>query len=115
MYLFSRSIILSLSTTTVLSLFAPVTIASPAVTKAIAQDITVRIDGQSNQGSGVIVDRDQNSFYVLTNAHVVNQPSQYQIVTVDGMSHPVNRRLIIPGVDLALLSFTSDRNYVVAV
>ena len=82
---------------------------------SIARKISVRIDGSKSYGSGVIVDRARHHFYVLTNAHVVDRPAQYQIVTVDGMSHTPRSRVIIPDLDLALLSFESDRNYPVAV
>lgn len=92
-----------------------VLIASAETTpQAIAQQITVRIDGQSNYGSGVIVDRERGNFQVLTNAHVINRPSAYQIITADGAAHRVSRRLIIPEVDLAILMFSSDRDYSVA-
>ena len=39
---------------------------------AIAKDITVKISGESN-GSGVIFERDGNTYYVLTNWHVAEE------------------------------------------
>lgn len=82
--------------------------------QTIAQQITVQVQGKSNQGSGVIISRQVEGFYVLTNAHVVPKSIPYQVITADGVSHRVIRRLIIPQLDLALLLFTSERNYRVA-
>ena len=39
----------------------------------IAAAITVRIDGQNSSGSGVIVEKQGDTYYVLTNWHVVNK------------------------------------------
>ena len=93
---------------------SPTYLSSNIAPKKIAQQITVRIDGESSHGSGVIINSNRNSFYVLTNAHVVSKPSRYQIVTFDGVRHQVKRLKIISGLDVALLWFTSDRNYQVA-
>ena len=95
------------------SLSLPV-LASETTSETIARQITVRIDRSSGYGSGVIIDRDRNSFYVLTNAHVVDRPDRYRIVTADGMIYTAQSRVIIPDLDLALLSFESDRNYPIA-
>ena len=89
-------------------------LADEATSKTTIQQITVRIDSPRSYGSGVIVDRDRYSFYVLTNAHVVERPNAYRIVTVDGKVHIAKSRKIVPGLDLALLSFNSDRDYAVA-
>jgi len=53
-----------------------------------AREFTVQIEGD-NTGSGVILERDGNSYKVLTNWHVVNREGQYQIVTPDGKKHGV--------------------------
>ena len=92
---------------------------NPASTSAIAlqtiaQQITVQVQGKSNQGSGVIIHRQAEGFYILTNAHVVAKSIPYRVITADGVSHRVIRRLIIPKLDLALLLFTSRHNYRVA-
>ena len=88
-------------------------LASDVITNKITQ-ITVRIDRSNGYGSGVIVDHDGNRFYVLTNAHVVNSPNRYQIFTADGVSHQATSKVILNNLDLALLTFTSDRDYTVA-
>jgi tetratricopeptide (TPR) repeat protein/S1-C subfamily serine protease len=83
---------------------------------AIAQKVTVRIDStKSGNGSGAIIARDGNTYYVLTAAHVVKNPDSYKIVTPDGQSYPLdNQTMILEGVDLALVQFTSQKAYSVA-
>ena len=94
---------------------ASLSVLANEITPQIVEQITVRIDSSGSYGSGVIVDRSHHSFYVLTNAHVVDRPDSYQIVTADGKVHSANSRKIIPGLDLALLSFESNSNYATAV
>ncbi|HLO48483.1 MAG TPA: tetratricopeptide repeat-containing serine protease family protein [Kamptonema sp.] len=81
----------------------------------IASEITVLIDG-INPGSGVIVAKNGNTYYVLTAKHVVETEDEYAIATPDGLRYPLNYRAVrkLPGVDLALLQFTSNQNYRVA-
>jgi S1-C subfamily serine protease len=46
----------------------------------IAQQITVRIDSfQNGNGSGVIIAKEGNTYYVLTASHVIKNPDQYKI------------------------------------
>jgi WD40 repeat protein len=87
---------------------------NPSVTQ-VAQEITVRIDGVSS-GSGVIVDRKGNTYYVLTNAHVFQQREGYGIITPDGKRYPIEHNSLktLPGIDLALVSFRTNLNYRVA-
>ncbi|WP_052055505.1 trypsin-like peptidase domain-containing protein [Myxosarcina sp. GI1] len=85
-----------------------------ATPQEIARQITVQIVGNSNRGSGVIVSREDNTFSVLTNAHVVNQTGNYRAITADGIAHQISDRTLIPNLDLALLTFTSSNNYSVA-
>lgn len=82
----------------------------------IAEKITVRIDGDDKGGTGVIVEKKDNTYYVITNWHVVNQAGDYQIITPDGKQHPVYYSLIkqIPGIDLAIAPFYSTENYPLA-
>ncbi len=79
------------------------------------RSFAVRIDGQ-NPGSGSIVARDGNTYFVLTAKHVVATEDEYVIVAPDGQTYDLNYRTVehLPGVDLALLQFQSDRNYAVA-
>ena len=53
----------------------------------IAQQITVKIDSADGEnGSGVIVAKNGQNYYVLTAAHVVEKEDKYTIVTPDGAS-----------------------------
>ena len=90
---------------------------SPATqVKETAQKITVRIDFPNGNGSGVIVARQGNTYYVLTNKHVVDRERQYQVVAPDGTAYPVDYTTIkqAADVDLAVLQFQSEQNYQVA-
>lgn len=84
--------------------------------KAIAQKITVRIEGQ-NPGSGFIISRRGDTYYVLTNKHVVGTPDEYDIITPDGQRYRLNREEYdskvrkLPNIDLAVVLFTSSNNY----
>lgn len=88
---------------------------SPIEVNKIAQQITVRIDGP-NTGSGVIVQRQGNTYFVLTNWHVVEPSGRYEIRTHDGRRYSVNNIRVrrVPNVDLAVLQFSSGQNYRVA-
>ncbi|MBD1213675.1 MAG: trypsin-like peptidase domain-containing protein [Dolichospermum circinale Clear-D4] len=88
---------------------------------AIAKKITVLvlIRGAINgSGSGVIIQRNNNTYTVLTAYHVVKDPnSQYQIVTPDGQYYQVNYQTVkrpTNNMDSAVLQFTSNQNYPVA-
>jgi S1-C subfamily serine protease len=81
----------------------------------VAMTITVLIDGQ-NPGSGVIVQRNGRTYYVLTAKHVVATPDEYDVVTPDKKKYRVDYKRVrkFNGVDLALLEFDSDENYSIA-
>ena len=81
----------------------------------IANKITVVIDGQ-NPGSGVIIAKRGKIYYVLTAKHVVATEDEYTVVAPDGKRYDLNYRTVrkLPGADLAILQFTSDRQYKVA-
>ncbi|MBN3910667.1 MAG: tetratricopeptide repeat protein [Nostoc sp. NMS1] len=85
----------------------------------IAQEITVRIDASNKEngnGSGVIIASEGQTYYVLTAAHVFQNPDQYTIVTPNGQKYVVqpNTIKIIEGVDIAVVQFQSQENYTVA-
>jgi serine protease Do len=92
--------------------------------KDIANNITVFIEitdfnGDQSHGSGVIIAREDSTYYVLTSKHVVKHQEddyQYTISTHDGESHALDNDNIrhIQDVDLAVVSFQSDRIYKVA-
>jgi tetratricopeptide (TPR) repeat protein len=87
--------------------------AQPANTvSTIARQVTVKIDGQA-PGSGVIIHRQGQVYYVLTANHVVQTEDEYEVITPDGKKHRLDYKQVkkFPGVDLALVSFTSPENY----
>lgn len=104
-------------TGTALVMFLPHTAMAQSVDEIhqIAAAVTVLIDGL-NPGSGVIVARNGNTYTVLTAKHVVATEDEYTIVTPDGQNHDLIYRTVtpLPGVDLALLQFSSDRPYQIA-
>ncbi|MGB7440613.1 MAG: serine protease [Coleofasciculaceae cyanobacterium] len=81
----------------------------------IAQEVTVIIDGQ-NPGSGVIIDKEGNSYSVLTAQHVVPRQDEYEVVTSDQKRYLLDysKVKLLPDVDLAILEFNSRENYPVA-
>jgi tetratricopeptide (TPR) repeat protein/S1-C subfamily serine protease len=82
----------------------------------IAKDITVRITSANNGGSGVLIAKKGNTYLVLTNAHVTRRATQFQIQAPDGQKY--NAKTIDGGFDrkydLALLEFTSSKQYQLA-
>ncbi|AKG22118.1 trypsin-like peptidase domain-containing protein [Calothrix sp. 336/3] len=82
----------------------------PAEVNTIAQQVTVRIDG-ANTGSGVIIQRQGNTYTVLTNWHVVAISGGYTIRTTDGRTHRITAIKRLGKIDLAEVQFTSSENY----
>ncbi|NER51591.1 MAG: serine protease [Symploca sp. SIO1B1] len=84
------------------------------------REVTVLLDAPGKQdGSGVIIGKEGNTYTVLTAEHVVSQKAQdgrYDVVTSKGEGCPVNYRQVkqLPGSDLAILEFTSNLSYPVA-
>ena len=58
--------------------------------KAKAETITVRIDTNNSNGSGVIVAHQGETYYVLTAEHVVAKEQEYKIVTLDDQQYPID-------------------------
>ncbi len=83
---------------------------TPVEVKAITKEFTVRIGGDGS-GTGVIFDHKGDTYFVLTNRHVVSTDGRYEIQTNDGSVYPVYRSQELPGLDLAVLQFTSNKNY----
>ncbi|BAY37673.1 tetratricopeptide repeat protein [Nostoc sp. NIES-2111] len=92
-----------------------------------AKQITVRIDSSSNaNGSGIIIAKNENTYTVLTAAHVLCEREDatkpcgnysYQILAPDGKQYPVDKSTIKTqeGVDLGIVKFTApNQNYQVA-
>jgi tetratricopeptide (TPR) repeat protein/S1-C subfamily serine protease len=82
----------------------------------IAAKITVRIQVGQSGGSGVIIGKKANTYLVLTNAHVVRDPSGISIKTPDGQTHKATKvkNTQVGNFDLALLEFSSPRSYQLA-
>jgi len=91
-----------------------------------ARSVTVRIyrdkllnsaEGEADvvfAGSGVTIAREDDIYYVLTAKHVVELDDRYEIVTDDDRDHEVTQIFRSNVFDLAVLAFTSDRDYPVA-
>ncbi|WP_299409458.1 serine protease [Acaryochloris sp. IP29b_bin.148] len=97
----------------------PESVSPPSAPQAdpyqIAKQTTVLVEGQ-NPGSGVIITKTNNTYYVLTAKHVVATPDEYEIVTHDGQRFDVSSQKIrrLPKHDLAMIAFTSNQSYPVA-
>jgi S1-C subfamily serine protease len=110
--------LLSLSITSLFSQISPVSAIETTSTTAITDRI-VLIKTRSGQGSGVIIKHTGNTYTILTAAHVVNdlRSSPLQITTTDRQKYTTNPsqvKLSADRLDLATISFQSDRNYPVA-
>jgi tetratricopeptide (TPR) repeat protein len=81
----------------------------------IANQTTVRIDGQ-NPGSGVIIARSGNTYYVLTAKHVVATPDEYNVVTANGRKFLIDYNQVkkLANLDLAVVQFTSSESFPIA-
>jgi serine/threonine protein kinase/lipoprotein NlpI len=96
---------------------APVSEELAKKVEGIAREITLQIKTENkHHGSGAIVAKSGNQYYVLTAKHVVNKIDTYSVVTPDGKSYAVENDRVrkFAGVDLAMLQFTSEENYPVA-
>jgi tetratricopeptide (TPR) repeat protein len=97
----------------------PLPIATVSNNSNVAQEakaVTVLIQNQADSGSGVLIQRQNQIYTVLTAAHVIRATVPYTIATPDGLKHSVIGTDIqmIPGVDLAIVRFKSDRTYPIA-
>jgi len=83
-----------------------------------AKEITVIIDGCGEAGSGVVFKKDDKTYSVLTAYHVVKKAKgNCLILTSDGIQHKVaasDATVPVAGVDLAVLTFVSDKTYKLA-
>ncbi|MFM5890261.1 MAG: serine protease, partial [Dolichospermum sp.] len=75
----------------------------------IAKETSVLIIS-SPPGSGVIIKRVDNKYYVLTTRHSVYRDGEYTIKTYDGQLHKVDSSKIDSKFDLAIVEFTSNIN-----
>jgi S1-C subfamily serine protease len=92
---------------------------APEVSK-IAKQITVRIESQvggiKKQGSGFIVKKTDETYYVVTAYHVVAAETKYSLITPDGERYNLDPNKISykSGTDLAVVQFTSSKTYQLA-
>lgn len=80
----------------------------------VAREVTVLIKGKQGHGSGVIISNNNNTYYVLTAYHVVASQDDYKIVTFDKKAYQLSNISRLPGVDMAVVRFSSNQNYKVA-
>ena len=92
----------------------PVVALERAEIAAKVKEHTVSIEGDETSGTGTIIDREGNSYTVLTAWHVVNVETGFRVTTVDGVAHEVSEVKNIEGIDLAVVKFTSDLDYSLA-
>jgi tetratricopeptide (TPR) repeat protein/S1-C subfamily serine protease len=81
-----------------------------------ARLVTVRIENPNENGSGVIVAKDGDSYYVLTAEHVVKNTQKLRLTTHDQRTYTIDPSEIkrSGGTDLAVVKFTSTQSYQVA-
>ncbi len=79
----------------------------------VAKAVTVEIQTENAIGSGVLVAKNPQGYTVLTAAHVVKEERKYELVAPDGRRYGLDRAKIkiLPGADLALVSFISTQSY----
>ncbi len=85
----------------------------------IAEPITVQINSQLGDGSGVIIAKNGKTYTVLTVNHVVEDPNvKYSVRTYDGANHPGVKIIRLQNddkePDLAIIQFESSQPYPVA-
>ncbi|MEG4811585.1 serine protease [Microcoleus sp. F8-D3] len=77
-----------------------------------ARSITVKVLSGDSWGSGIIIQRQEQVYTVLTNDHVLELGKTYRIQTPDGKIYSATRYLAtqFTGKDLALLQFSSTKS-----
>ncbi|WP_310417461.1 tetratricopeptide repeat-containing serine protease family protein [Chamaesiphon sp. OTE_8_metabat_110] len=96
---------------------ASIAATAPEVAKT-AKAVTVQILEPGSQGSGVILQRQGDTYTVLTAAHVVrNKNAAFTIATSDGKKHQLvsnSIRAAAVDLDLAVVKFRTSENYPIA-
>jgi serine protease Do len=115
---FSQGLGVILGTTTLALLqYQSVSALTAVEVNDIAKPITVMIGGLDGKGSGVIIAKNGNTYTVLTANHVVKKAGYglYEIITYDGQKYEMeNKAQTLGKLDLALVKFTSSKNYPLA-
>ncbi len=76
--------------------------------------LTVSVYGTAAPGSGVIIAKNDNNYYILTANHVVGKVlkgDEIEVQTLDGEYHPAELLISSEKIDGALLKFTSKNKY----
>jgi tetratricopeptide (TPR) repeat protein len=93
----------------------PVLAKSAVEINRVAKAITVQIQGRGGEGSGVLIERQEGWYTVLTAKHVLrNLDSSYRATTSDGQSHQLvaaSVRTADASLDLAVVRFRSSSTY----
>jgi tetratricopeptide (TPR) repeat protein len=86
---------------------------APHIKNNIAREISVKITSAENGGSGVIIGKQDNTYLVLTNNHVLRDVNSLTIQTHDGATYQGTKvpNAIETNDDLALLEFNSEKSY----
>ncbi|MDM3851341.1 MAG: GUN4 domain-containing protein [Aphanizomenon gracile PMC627.10] len=112
---FSQGLGVILGTTTLAIVqHQPVSALTPVQVNDIAKPITVMIGGLDGKGSGVIVAKNGNTYTVLTANHVIKEAGVYDVITYDGQKYRIQESQTLGKLDLALVRFTSSKNYPLA-
>jgi S1-C subfamily serine protease len=79
-------------------------------------DVTEKGNGSGFNGSGFIINKNGNTYTVLTNEHVVRNSNQQSITTPDGKKYSITAAniKILSRVDFAEITFVSNETYEVA-
>jgi tetratricopeptide (TPR) repeat protein len=82
----------------------------------LVKTLSVLIQSPAGSGSGVIIQRQGKTYTVATAAHVVATPNiPYTLTLADDHAYTAANVKRLSGVDLAIVTFQSDRDYPVAV
>ena len=76
--------------------------------------IVVKIKASQKFGSGIIIQKRDRNYLVVTNRHVISGADNYQIQTSDNRVYGAKSLAVSLDDDLAILQFKSDRLYSVA-
>jgi S1-C subfamily serine protease len=100
----------------------PATTPVPTVTRidpVLAQRVqgmTVKLWTGHLWGSGILIQRQQGRYAVLTNAHTINGSDRFIVETIDGRRYPATLSTVVGFArnDLALVTFNSPQAYPIA-
>ena len=79
-----------------------------------AKSITVKVKVGKTAGSGILIERTGPIYQLVTNRHVINRGESYQILTPDGNLYGAELIAVGEEDDLAILQFSSIKDYRVA-